>query len=64
VLAAFATHIRVGADGGAPIRVGWTGGTRLIAGIHFSAGVCAGGAPRCYYAVSAFSIANHIDAAA
>jgi hypothetical protein len=26
VLGAFATHIRVGADGGAPIRGGWTAG--------------------------------------
>ena len=47
VLGGFATHIRIGADGGALARVGWIAGALLIAGISVSAGVRVRRAPRC-----------------
>src|SRR5271166_4191311 len=63
VLGGFATHIRIGAD--APLaRVGWIAGALLIAGITSRLVFVYAVHHGAYHAVSAFSIANHIGAAA
>jgi hypothetical protein len=63
VLGGFATHIRIGADG-ALARVGWVAGALLIAGISSRLVFVYAVHHGAYHAVSAFSIANHIGAAA
>jgi hypothetical protein len=64
VLGGFATHIRIGDDGLAMVRVGWLAGALLIAGICarmvFVFAVHHGAEP----AIRSFSIAHHIGAAA
>lgn len=64
VLSGFATHVRVDGDGTAFARVGWAAGILLVAGISarvaFAFAVSHGAAP----AISSFSVANHIGAAA
>jgi hypothetical protein len=64
VLGGFATHVRLGEDGFAHVRVGWLAGALLIAGICarmvFVFAVNNGAGP----AVRSFSIAHHIGAAA
>jgi hypothetical protein len=64
LLGGFATHIRLSAGGGALARVGWIAGALLITGITsrlvFAYAVHHGA----HHAVSAFSIADHIGAAA
>ena len=64
VLGGFATHIRIGADDGALARVGWIAGALLIAGITSRLVFVYAVHHGAYHAVSAFSIANHIGAAA
>ena len=64
MLGGFATHIRMGADGGALARVGWIAGALLIAGITSRLVFVYAVHHGAYHAVSAFSIANHIGAAA
>ena len=63
VMGGFATHIRTGADG-ALARVGWIAGALLIAGITSRLVFVYAVHHGAYHAVSAFSIANHIGAAA
>jgi hypothetical protein len=64
VLGGFATHVRGGSDGVALARVGWLAGGLLIAGISarmvFVFAVHNGAEP----AISSFSMAHHIGAAA
>jgi hypothetical protein len=64
VLGGFATRIRIGADGGALARVGWIAGALLIAGITSRLVFVYALHHGAYHPVSAFSIANHIGAAA
>ncbi len=64
LLGGFATHVRVGANGGALARVGWIAGALLIAGITSRLVFVYAVHHGAYHAVSAFSIANHIGAAA
>lgn len=63
VLGGFATHLRIGADG-ALARVGWVAGALLIGGICSRMVFVYAVHHGAYHAVSAFSIANHIGAAA
>jgi hypothetical protein len=64
LLGGLATHIRVGADGGALARVGWIAGALLIVGITSRLVFVYAVHHGAYHAVSTFSIANHIGAAA
>jgi hypothetical protein len=64
LLGGFATHIRVSGDGGALARVGWIAGALLIAGISSRLVFVYAVHHGAYHAVSAFSVANHIGAAA
>jgi hypothetical protein len=64
LLGGFATHVRVGADGGALAQVGWIAGALLIAGITSRLVFVYAVHHGVYHAVSAFSVANHIGAAA
>jgi hypothetical protein len=64
VLGGFATRVRVGADGDALARVGWIAGALLIAGISSRLVFVYAVHHGTYHAVSSFSIANHIGAAA
>ena len=64
VLGGFATHVRIAADGSALARVGWIAGALLIAGITSRLVFVYAVHHGAYHAVSAFSIANHIGAAA
>jgi len=64
VLGGFATHIRIAADGGALARIGWIAGALLIAGITSRLVFVYAVHHGAYHALSAFSIANHIGAAA
>ncbi len=63
LLGGFATHIRI-SSGGALARVGWIAGALLIAGITSRLVFVYAVHHGAYHAVSAFSIANHIGAAA
>ena len=64
LVSGFATHVRLGADGEALARVGWTAGILLVAGIcarmAFAFAVSHGAEP----AIRSFSIEHHIGAAA
>ncbi len=64
LLGGFATHVRVGGDGGALARAGWVAGGLLIAGITSRLVFVYGVHHGAYHALSAFSIVNHIGAAA
>src|SRR5271166_4390198 len=64
VLGGFATHIRIGTHGAALARFGWIAGALLIAGITSRLVFVYAVHHGAYRAVSAFSIANHIGAAA
>jgi hypothetical protein len=64
VLGGFATHLRVATDGGALARVGWIAGILLIAGITSRMVFVYAVHHGALHAVSSFSIANHIGAAA
>ncbi len=64
VLGGFATHLRMGADGDVLARVGWIAGALLIAGISSRMVFVCAVHHGAYHAVSAFSVANHIGAAA
>jgi hypothetical protein len=63
VLGGFATHVRIAADG-AVARVGWIAGSLLIAGITSRLVFVYAVHHGARHAVSAFSVANHIGAAA
>jgi hypothetical protein len=64
LLGGFATHVRVGADGSALARVGWIAGALLIAGVTSRLVFVYAVHHGAYHAISAFSVANHIGAAA
>jgi len=64
VLGGFATHIRIAANGGALARVGWVAGALLIVGITSRLVFVYAVHHGAYHGVSAFSVANHIGAAA
>lgn len=64
LMGGFTTHVRVGGDGGALARVGWIAGGLLIVGITSRLVFVYAVHHGAHHAVSAFSIANHIGAAA
>jgi len=64
LLGGFATHVRISGDGEALARVSWIAGALLVAGITSRLVFVYAVHHGAHHAVSAFSIANHIGAAA